>query len=92
MEFGLDKCAKTTLKRGKLIHSQNLILDFNREIQQLKQIKIYKYLWIEENEGIHQQMKERVKMNTPGDLRMILKSELQANNKIIAIEHYLFQY
>lgn len=67
MEFGLDTCAKTTLKRGKLIHSQNLILDFNREIQQLKQIKIYKYLWIEDNEGIHQKMKERVKMNTPGD-------------------------
>jgi hypothetical protein len=28
MEFGLDKCAKTILKKGKLVHSQNLILDF----------------------------------------------------------------
>ena len=32
MEFGLDKCEKTVLKRGKLVHSQNIILDFNREI------------------------------------------------------------
>ena len=27
MEFGLDKCAKIVLKRGKLVQSQNLILD-----------------------------------------------------------------
>jgi pantothenate synthetase len=26
MEFGLDKCTKTVLKKGKLVHSQNLIL------------------------------------------------------------------
>jgi len=38
-ELGLDNCAKTVLKRGKLVHSQNLILDFNREIQELKQRK-----------------------------------------------------
>ena len=25
MEFGLDKCAKTVLKKGKLFHLQNLI-------------------------------------------------------------------
>jgi hypothetical protein len=25
MEFGLDKCAKTVLKEGKLVHSQSLI-------------------------------------------------------------------
>lgn len=26
-EYGLDKCAKIVLKKGKLVHSQNLILD-----------------------------------------------------------------
>jgi hypothetical protein len=36
MEYGLHKCAKIVLKRGKLVHSQNLILDFNREIKELK--------------------------------------------------------
>ena len=41
MEFGLEKCAKFVLKRGKLVHSQNLILHFNREIQERKQGKTH---------------------------------------------------
>jgi hypothetical protein len=52
MEFGLEKCAKITFKRGKLFHSQNLVTDINREIQELEQGKMYKYLGIEESEGI----------------------------------------
>ena len=35
-EFGFDKCAKIVLKKGKLVQSQNLILVFNREIQELE--------------------------------------------------------
>ena len=31
MEFGLEKCAKIAFKRGKLVHSQNLVIDINRE-------------------------------------------------------------
>ena len=59
MEFGLETCAKITFKRGKLTHSQNLVIDTNREIQELEQGKAYIYLGIEESEGIqHQQMKE----------------------------------
>jgi hypothetical protein len=58
MEFGLEKCAKITFKKGKLIHLQNLGIDINREIQQPEQGKTYKYFGIEEGEGIqHQQMK-----------------------------------
>jgi hypothetical protein len=36
-EFGLHKCAKVELNKATLIHSPNLILDFNIEIQELKQ-------------------------------------------------------
>jgi hypothetical protein len=39
MEFGLEKCAKITFKRGKLINLQNLVIDINREVQELKQRK-----------------------------------------------------
>jgi hypothetical protein len=39
MEFGLEKCAKITFKRGKLISSQNLVIYNNREIQELEQGK-----------------------------------------------------
>jgi hypothetical protein len=83
MEFGLDKCAKITFKRGKLTHSQNSVIDINREIQEFVQGKTYKYLGIEEAEGTqHQQMKERLKQEYNRRLRMILKSELNDRNKI----------
>jgi len=86
MEFGLEKCAKIAFKRGKLVHSQNLVIDINREMQGLEQGKTYKYLRIEESEGIqHQQMKERLKQEYSRRSRMILKSELNARNKITAI-------
>jgi len=52
MEFAFQKCAKITFKRGKLTHSQNLVIDSNREIQELQSGKTYKYLGIEESEGI----------------------------------------
>jgi hypothetical protein len=39
MEFGLEKCAKITFKRGKLTDLQNLVIDTNREIQELEQGK-----------------------------------------------------
>ena len=51
MAFGLEKCAKVTFKRGKLIQAQNLMIDATREIQELEQGKTYKYLWIEEKDA-----------------------------------------
>ena len=39
MEFGLEKCANITFKRGKLTHLQNLVIDTNRIIQELEQGK-----------------------------------------------------
>jgi hypothetical protein len=62
------------------------VVDINREIQELQQGKMYKYLGIEESEGIqHQQMKGRLKQEYSRRLRMMLKSELNSKNKITAI-------
>jgi len=62
------------------------VIDIKREIQELEKGKTYKYLGIEESEGIqHQQMKERLKQEYSRRLRMILKSELNVRNKITAI-------
>jgi hypothetical protein len=62
MEFGLEKYAKITFGRGKVTQSQNLVIETNREIQELEQAKTYKCLGTEESEGIqHQQMKEILK-------------------------------
>jgi hypothetical protein len=69
-------------QKGKLVHSRNLILDINREYNSLNREK---YLGTEESEGIqHQQMQERLKKEYTRRLRMILKSELNARNKITA--------
>ena len=38
-EFGLKNCAMIVLKKRQLVHSQNLVLGFNREIQELEQGK-----------------------------------------------------
>ena len=85
MEFGLEKCATIAFKRDKQAHSQNLVTDMNREIQELEQGKTYKYLGIEESGGIHhQQMKERLKQEYSRRLRMILKCELNVRVKITA--------
>jgi hypothetical protein len=93
MEFGLEKCTKFTFKRGKLTHFQNLVIDTNREIQELEQEKTYKYLGIEESDGIqHQQMKERLKQEYSRRLRTILKSELNARNKIGALAVPVLRY
>jgi hypothetical protein len=35
VEFGLDKCAEMVLKKGKLVHSQNFIPDFNCDMQEM---------------------------------------------------------
>jgi hypothetical protein len=85
MEFGLGKYAKIAFKKGKLVHSQNLWIDINREIQELEQRKTYEYLGTEEDEGTqHRRMKERLKQEYIRRLGMILKSELNARNKITA--------
>jgi hypothetical protein len=62
------------------------VIDINRLIQELGQGNTYKYLGIEENEGIqHQQMKGWLKQEYRRRLRMILKSELNTRTKITAV-------
>jgi hypothetical protein len=39
MELELDKCTKTVLKRGKLVHWQNVTMCISREIHELSRKK-----------------------------------------------------
>ena len=69
------------------------MIDPNREIQELEQGKTYKYLRIEESEGIqHQQMKGRLKQEYSRRLRMIMKSELTPGIRLEQLEHQRSQY
>ena len=84
MEFGLDKCPKIVLKKVKLVHSQNLTS--TEKHKRSKRENTYRYLGIEESEGIlHQQMKENLKKEYTRILRMVMKSKSNAINTITAI-------
>ena len=62
IEFGLDKCAKATFKRGKKVSAEDILLNDHQLIQDLDQAETYKYLGMEEGEGVqHHQMKVKIK-------------------------------
>ena len=52
MEFGLDKCAKATFKRGRLTKTTDLELDIDTKNKELDQVGTYKYLDVSEADGI----------------------------------------
>ena len=83
MEFGLDKCAKATLKRGRLADSSNIELHVNTIIQDLEQEPTYKYHGVGERDGVqHFQMKEKIRKEYYRGIRMVLKSELNSATKL----------
>jgi len=86
MQFGLDKCAKATFKRGKLTQTSDLQLDINTVIKELDHENAYKYLGVNEGNGIqHSKMKEKIRKEYYRRVRLVIKSELNAANKIEAI-------
>ena len=86
MEFGWDKCAKASFKRGKKASAERISLNDNQVIQDLDQAETYKYLGMEEGEGVqHHKMKVEIREEYKRRIRLVLKSELNARNKIAAI-------
>ena len=62
MEFGLDKCAKASFKKGKKVSAEGIPLKDNQVIQDLDQAETYKYLGMEEGEGVqHHKMKVKIR-------------------------------
>ena len=62
MEFGLDKCAKVTFKKGRLVKTNSINLDIQTKIQELEPGDTYKYIGVSEGEGIqHSKMKEKIR-------------------------------
>ena len=86
MKFGLEKCATAEFKQGKLVTTTSIRLDEETTIKELQQEDSYKYLGINEAEGIqHAKMKEKIRKEYYRRVRLILKSELNAVNRIAAI-------
>ena len=87
MEFGLDRCAKTPFKRGKKVSAEGIPLNDNQVMQDLEQAEeTYRYLGMEEGEEVqHHKMKVKIRMEYKRRMKLVLKSELNARNKIAAI-------
>ena len=86
MQFGLAKCAKATFKMGKLTQTTDITVDTNTTIKELEQEGAYKYLGINEGDGIqHATMKEQIRKEYYRRVRPVTKSELNGSNKIEAI-------
>ena len=86
MEFGSDKCAKASFVRGKLQKTSSINLDIDTAIRDLDPEETYKYLGVNEGDGInHASMKEKIRKEYNQRIRLVLKSEVNSKNRIEAI-------
>ena len=86
MEFGLDKCAKLTIRKGKYFGAGAVELDDGVEIGEIADGQTYKYLGIEESTNVeHQRMREKMMSEYKEGLKTIMRTKLSPKNKIIAI-------
>ncbi len=87
MEFGLEKCAKATFKRRRLTQTTSIDLDIDTAIKEIEQEGTYKYLGVNEGDGIqHATMMEKIRKECYRRVRMVLKSKLNAANLFKAIQ------
>jgi hypothetical protein len=85
MNFGLEKCARMCLRRGRVQSKVQIGNTLENDIKELDPRKAYKYLGIEENFDIqHKIEKEKFKKEYLKRLRLVLGKELNAKNKIQA--------
>lgn len=87
MTFGLSKCATININKGKIMNSLNHTTDHNNTaFKELEEYDAYKYLGIDENSNFfHDKIKEKLKQTYKTRLRKILRTELNAKNKIESI-------
>ena len=86
MELGLEKCAKISIIKGKMVRSSNINLNEHAHIKELSNTELYKYLRVKESSDTHQKnISEKLKKKYYRRLRMILSTELSSPNKIMAI-------
>ena len=89
MKFGLSKCAKVTINKGKMETSDVIKLPNGEEIKSLNLEDEYKYLGILESDDFHSnRIKTKAKAEYKRRLRLILKSKLHGRNQVTAINTF----
>ncbi len=82
MVFGQDKCTTVFFMRGVRVKSHNIQLSGGSSIKNLDLDKVYKYLGIDIQ---HNEMKSKIAKEYYRRVRLVLRSKLNAKNKISAI-------
>jgi hypothetical protein len=89
MRFGLDKCAKLSLRRGKPVETGPIVTTNQEKFDELHAQSTYKYLGFEENATtVHHGMKVKLSTEFKKRVRTVLKTELNGKNKITAINAF----
>jgi hypothetical protein len=86
MEFGLDKCARLSMKAGKISEEGDLPMYDGTAIKELDSDRSYKYLGIPQTDITNKDVAtETAKREYFRRIRLILKSELNAGNTVRAV-------
>ena len=85
-EFGMEKCAVMTIKKGKMANSDGIALPNKTTMKGLKEGDSYKYLGVIQADGMKQhEMKEKVKTEYYRRLRKVPETKLNGGNIITGI-------
>ncbi|KAJ8029456.1 hypothetical protein HOLleu_28849 [Holothuria leucospilota] len=88
MKFGLEKCGRLIIKRGKVEVTQGLLLDIGK-IRDVEVERGYKYLGILQGmENLQKQVKANTIKTYTKRIRQVMKTKLSGQNKIQAINTY----
>ena len=95
MEFGMKKCETLTMKRWKVVRCEGIKLPNSEVIKEVKK-EGYTYLDIVKLDKVKEnEMKEKTIKEYKQRLQLVLKSKLNAKNKITAINAWavaVFRY
>lgn len=93
MNFGLDKCRTNHLKKGQWHHCENFTLlerSGGGTIRSMGKHEFYSYLGVAQSQGIDNKgMKENLQEKMLIRLKMIMKSQLSAANKVRATNTFV---
>ena len=86
MEFGIEKCGMLLLKRGKVVSSEGGSLPDGQVMMKELDDTGYKYVGILEYDKVKEKkMKDVLAAEYKRRIKLVLKSKLNAKNKILAI-------
>ena len=90
MEFGIKKCGVIIMNRGKFKSTDGIELTSGEKIREAEEDG-YKYLWmLEYNRVKEQEMKDKFRNGYFSLAKLILKSNLNGRNKIMALNTCAF--